>query len=405
VQDQEVAGARRPLRPYLTVVLLMPLLASTLGVDGGAVFQIIAVEELGLSARAVGIAFGLGVLSVPVQLYAARMPLTRAAGNLRAFTAFGASAALVLAVIVAAAPDPGAVAYVALALTVAAEVAVSVLYATSWQPLLSYGLAASDRQRVSSRGRAAGGALLAAALVAFGLLSTSGRVVFIGVVAGGAVVMLLAVGRFAAPPRPDAGRPSGPEQQGPNLPAGILPVYLALGLAGIATWPLFLIYTREVLWPAANLGLVGAMQLAGSLGAAFAWTPSTGAGVIRRARVAAAVLAVSSAATLAVDAPVERPVEAVPVLVLLVVAAAATSIVLLALMELAHGTVTEQTSVRTMTYFDVVASTSFQMGLVCAGFLVEASRDTQRLLDPYRLYLVLTSIVLLGSVLRIRPRR
>ena len=402
--DEGAAGARGRLRPYLAVALLLPLLASTLGIDGGAVFQIVAVEELGLSAGAVGIAFGLGVLSVPVQLAAARMPLWRARSNLRGFLAFGTAATLLLAVIVATTSVTSTLAPAALALTVVAEIALSVLYATAWQPLLAYGLTARDRQRVSSRGRATGATVLAVALVAFGLLPTAGRVVFIVLVAGCSLAMVLAVGRFAAPPRPV--RPRGPraaEGLELRLPTGVVPILLALGAAGFAGWPLFLIYSRQVLWPAANLGLVGAVQLAGSLGAAFAWTATTGSRLLRRARLAAGGVVVTSAALLLVRAPVDEPAEAAAVLLFLLVAAASWSTLLLALLELAHGRVTDDTSVRTLTIFDVVGSTSFQAGLLAAGFLVEAS-DHARRVDAYRLSLVLASLVLLALVLRIRTR-
>lgn len=396
-------GAGPSLRPYLSLVLAMPLVGSTLGIDGGAVFQIVAAEELGLSARAVGIAFGLGVLSVPLQLHAARMPLWRARDNLRIFLGFGAGGCLLLAAIVATATDGSLLAVTALGLTVCAEIALSVLYATSWQPLLSYGLPAPDRQQVNSRGRAAGGAVLAAALIPFGLLPTGGRVVFIGLVAGCAVLVLIAVRQIAVPERrlPNVTEAGPSQQPRPQLPGGVLPIYLALGLAGFATWPLFLIYCREVLWPAANLGLLGALQLAGSLGAAFTWRPSTSAIVVRRSHVAAVALALSSTSMLLVDAPVDTLVDAGVVLLLLGTAAVSGTIVLLALMELAHDKVSEETSVRTLTFYDVIASTSFQVGLVASGFLIDASVGASRL-DPYRMLLTVAAVGLLCLVLRLR---
>lgn len=396
-------GAGPSLRPYLSVVLAMPLLASTLGIDGGAVFQIVAVEELGLSARAVGIAFGLGVLSVPLQLYAARMPLWRARDNLRIFLAFGAVGCLLLAVIVATADDGSPLAATALGLTVCAEIALSVLYATSWQPLLSYGLPAPDRQHVNSCGRAAGGAVLAVALIPFGLLPTGGRVVSIGLVAGCAVLVLMAVGKLAAPERrlPPVTGGNPDHRRRPGLPGGVLPIYLALAVAGFATWPLFLIYTREVLWPAANLGLVGALQMAGSLGAAFTWRPSTRAIVVRRSYLAAVALALSSTSMLLVAAPVDTLFDAVVVLLLLGSSAVSGTIILLALMELAHDKVSEETSVRTLTFYDVIASTSFQIGLVASGFLIDASVGASRV-DPYRVLLSVAAVGLLCLVRRLR---
>ncbi len=69
---------------------------------------------------------------------------------------------------------------IALALTVAAEIALSVLYATSWQPLLAHGLPSDIRQRLNARGRAAGGVLLALTLIGFAAAGRSGRVALLG---------------------------------------------------------------------------------------------------------------------------------------------------------------------------------------------------------------------------------
>ena len=45
-------------------------------------------------------------------------------------------------------------------------------------------------------------------------------------------------------------------------------IFLVIALVGFGAWPLFLVYIHEVFWPSANLGVVGALQLAGSLIAA-----------------------------------------------------------------------------------------------------------------------------------------
>jgi hypothetical protein len=60
---------------FIAVALTMPALKSAVGIDGGAIFQILAAEDLGLDPRAIGIAFAMGVVSVPIQLLAARLPL------------------------------------------------------------------------------------------------------------------------------------------------------------------------------------------------------------------------------------------------------------------------------------------------------------------------------------------
>jgi hypothetical protein len=70
-------------RPFVAVAVAMPALKSATGIDGGAIFQILAAEDLGLDSRAIGIAFAMGVLSLPVQLIAARLPLSRARQHLQ----------------------------------------------------------------------------------------------------------------------------------------------------------------------------------------------------------------------------------------------------------------------------------------------------------------------------------
>lgn len=62
----------------MTAALSLPTVGSALGIDSGDLFQIVALENLGLDARTIGIGLGLGVLSVPVQLWAARLELVRA---------------------------------------------------------------------------------------------------------------------------------------------------------------------------------------------------------------------------------------------------------------------------------------------------------------------------------------
>ncbi len=73
-----------------------------------------------------GVAFGLGVLSVPVEIWAARLPLWRARRNLRTFLMAAAAQVWVLAVLVASGDGSG-VAGLALAVTVVAEISLSVL--------------------------------------------------------------------------------------------------------------------------------------------------------------------------------------------------------------------------------------------------------------------------------------
>src|SRR5215213_2800753 len=92
----------RATRQFLPIILLMPTLKSAIGIDGGAVFQLLAIEDLRLSPTQIGVAFGLGVLSLPVQVWAARIPLSRARRNLRIFLILSAAQAWLLAALVAA---------------------------------------------------------------------------------------------------------------------------------------------------------------------------------------------------------------------------------------------------------------------------------------------------------------
>ena len=132
------------IRRYLPATILGPLVGAALGVDGGPIFQILAIENLGLGATAIGIAFGLGVVSLPVQIYAARIPIERARRNLQIFFVFAALQAWLLAVLVSIGAT-GGFATVALGVTITAEISVSVLFATAWQPLLASGVDTKGR--------------------------------------------------------------------------------------------------------------------------------------------------------------------------------------------------------------------------------------------------------------------
>ena len=54
------------------------------------IFQILAVENLGLSPAAIGTAFGLGLISLPFQLLAGRIPLRLAKRNVQIFLVLAA---------------------------------------------------------------------------------------------------------------------------------------------------------------------------------------------------------------------------------------------------------------------------------------------------------------------------
>ena len=166
IQAPRTLRQRSSIRRYIPATILAPLVGASLGVDGGPIFQILAVENLGLSAAAIGIAFGFGVVSVPIQLYASRLPIERARRNVQIFLAIAALQAWVLALLVGLGAT-GGFATVALGVTITAEISVSVLYATAWQPLLASGVGARGRQQLNSTWPAIARGVLAGALVLF----------------------------------------------------------------------------------------------------------------------------------------------------------------------------------------------------------------------------------------------
>lgn len=378
------------------------MVCSALGVDGGAIFQIFATEDLHLGATAIGIAFGLGALSVPVQLWAARMPLWRARRNLQVFLLVAAAQAWILAVLVATG-STGGPAVVALAVTVMAEISVSVLFATAWQPLLSQVLSSVERQQINSRGRAAGGALLAVSVLVFAALNQTMRAAFLLALGATAVWSAARLSRIDVPGRPPA-PPRAPAVEevlhGQPVPAGMRLIYLVFALVGLGAWPLLLVYVDKVLWPGANLGVVGAVQLVGVLASSLAWRP-TADRVVARARLGGVALLASAMVLAALRAPVDRGAEVAALLAAVVVAAAATSTVRLALLELAHRAIDESSTVRAFTILDVVASTSLQLGLLAGGLLVAWSASIDWAVDPYRIYVVVCAVATLAAISRI----
>lgn len=400
--DPSPTNGRRSIRPYVPVTLLTPVLGSVLGLDGGAIFQIFATENLGLSSASLGIAFGLGVVSVPVQVWAARMPLWRARRNLQICLAVGALQAGVLALLMVTGTT-GRVAMVALAVTVTAEISISVLFATAWQPLLSYALPSVDRQQINSRVRAVGGGLLAASLLVFAALSQTWRAVFVVVVGLFALWSAVGLRRLPAPEPPaPGGTAAGPAPPRPPSAGGLRLVYIALALVNAGSLPLLLVYVHSVIWPAANLGLVGAVQLAGTLAAWLSWRP-TAAGVVRRARAAALALTVSGVFLAALNAPVTHRSAQLALLAAVAVAAGAATTIRLALLELAHRFIDDASSVRAFTVLDVVASTSLQLGLLVAGLLVAVSSSAQDwLVDPYRAFVLVFAVATVAVTSRLR---
>lgn len=390
------------MRRFIPVTILMPLFGASLGIDGGPIFQILAVENLGLGATAIGVAFGLGVVSLPIQLYATRIPLRLAKRNVQLFLLITGAQAWLLAALVAA-EATGGLAAVALAVTVTAEIAVSVLFATAWQPLLSATTDSTGRQRLNSTWPAVARGLLAGLLVVFAALGDQSRAVFL--VAVGVLAVASAIGLNHIPqPRDakevavgnDAHDVSTSSKLSPQMRL-ILFVFAAINIGAI---PLWLIYLNNVLWPTGNLGLVAGVQTAASMLALLAWRP-TDVDVSRRALLAAVAALVTTGAIPLVPSPVSTTAAQATILAITAILAITNTIVRVAMLETAHRAVTSSNSVRAFTVLDVVASTSLQLGLLLAGLLITASKATTTWpLDPYQLFIIITAVVAALTVYR-----
>ncbi len=381
------SGSRR----LIPVTLFLPLFGASLGVDGGPIFQIFAIENLELSPTVIGIAFGFGVVSVPIQLYASRIPLHRARRNAQLFLLIAAVQAWVLALLVGFGVT-GPLASTALAITVTAEIALSVLFATAWQPLLSYSLDTAARQRLNATWPAMARGLLAALLVLFAALGGEGRAVFLAVVGLVALGCALGLGGVADPPREaESATAARAAKGGARLSSATRSVLVVLAAVNVGALPLWLVYLDTVLWPSANLGLIAGIQTAASMVALLALRP-TDDDVSGRALVAAAALLAAVLTISFVGDTVDGQVSQVLVFAATAVIGAAGSTVRVAMLETAHRSVNTENSVRAFTVLDVVASTSLQLGLLVSGFLIAASAGNTWLIDPYM------GFVLIGSV-------
>jgi hypothetical protein len=395
-------GASRSVWPFVSIRMLTPLLWAVLGIDGGPIFQILAVENLGLSAAAIGIAFGFGVVSLPFQVLAARMPFMWARRNVQWFFMIAALQACLLAVlVVSGAAGPPAV--VALVVTVTAEVTVSVLFVTAWQPLLSARVSAVDRQQLNARWTGIGRGILAGALVLFAALGAMFRAAFlvvVGVLALGAAVSLT---QIESPKQPLTAPADHPEQAGRHpLGPTLRRIFLVQGVMNVSALPLWLVYLDQVLWPTVNLGVIAACQTVTSVLVLLAWRP-TSRDVGQRAWLAS-IVAVGAAVLIAVvRPPVDDSISQAVTVVGTVVLGGSTTLGSIALLELAHQTVTPHNTVRAFTLLDVVASTMLQVGLLFGGVLITVSATTAGwILDPYQLYVLLCAIGTLVAMWRLR---
>jgi hypothetical protein len=397
------ARPRTAWRPLVPVTVLKPVLCATVGIDGGLVFQILALENLGISATALGVAFGLGVVSLPLQIAAARISLTRARRNLQWFLIVTAVQAWILAALVAA-DATGDVATIALVVTVTAELSVSILYATAWQPLLSFAVDAANRQRLNSTWQAIARGVLAGSLIAIGALGDGFRVLFLIVAGLASVASAVGLRRVPAPPVVDDAPTDERDAILDDRPRPHVLLFVILGLVSFGEMPLWLVYLDTVQWRDVSLGLVAAVQIAAVMVAMFAWRP-TARDVTGRALAAAVVNLAGIGLIVVIPGP--DPARAGQALLLVATALTAIGVTTtnIALLELLHRSVDSSTAVRTFTIVDVVGSTSLQAGLAAAGFLITASASRGSWpVDPYEILIAGAALTTLVASLQLRRR-
>ncbi len=381
--------------------ILAPLAATSVGIDAGPIFQIFTVDDLLLDPRTIGVALGLGTLSVPLQVWAARIPLYRAPHNLRLFVlSLGVMTLFTAALLRFASPASG-VAHGVLVVAVLAEIALSVLYATSWQPVVAYSLSRSQRQFLNGQGRAVKGIVLLLAVLVFGQLGRDGRAVFIAVLGVSGIAMAWSLRSLPSPPTSSARSDTTTiDSNAAASTRDFTRIFLTISATGFAGWPLLVTYVGLVLWPTANLGVVGACLALGSIVGSLAWR-DPGDRIVELLRVTAAAVLLCSIAIAAFDGPITTT-AGVFLLAIITVGSAARSTLATALMELTHRRVDETNSVRVMTMLDVIGSTSHQVGFFVVGFLIADAVDTSLRPDHFQLAIVLAASALMVTTLLLR---
>lgn len=384
---------------FVPVALSKPTLAAALGIDGGAVFQILAVEDLGLPPSAIGIAFGLGLLSLPLQLWAARMPLRFARRNVQIFLVFGALQSVLLAWLVAVGATGGLVA-TALVVTVTAEIAISVLFVTAWQPLLATRTRSHDRQRINAGWAALGKGLLAGFLIVFSATGAVGRSVLLLALALVAVGVAVNFGRVTVTDLDMSELPESPASpRPPRLPPAMWWILGSFTTLNLGALPLWLVYLSEVMWPTVNLGAIGAIQTVAVVAALLSWRPTKG-DLGRRAMVGVLLVMVASIALVGVGQVAESAAEQISVVLVTVAMTFGMMYASLALLEMAHRLVERQPGVvRMFTLIDVVDSSTLQLGLFVGGLLVTLSVQTSTW-APYVAFVIGMSVLASAAVWR-----
>lgn len=393
------ASPSEPLSRFVPVALTKPMLAAALGIDGGAIFQILAIENLGLSAAAIGTAFGLGLISLPLQLWARRVPLRLARRNLQIFLLLAAMQGALLAWLLAVGAT-GGLAATALVVTVTAEISVSVLFATAWQPLLATRVNSRDRQQINAGWTAVGRGLLAGLLVVFSAADAVGRSVLLVVLSLVAIAVAANLGRITVSEvNPPASPISHSNARSRNLTPAMRWILNSLVAINLGALPLWLVYLSQVMWPAGDLGAIGAIQAVAVVAALLAWR-STEGDVERRAMVGVLLVLAGSLALLGVGRSAEGSGEHATVVAVTLVMTFGMMYASLALLEIAHRLVAGQDNVvRTFTLIDVIDSSSLQLGLVLGGLLVTLSVQATTW-APYVVFVVTMSVVATAAVVK-----
>lgn len=405
-------GSEKIKQRLFAVGIVGFLSALSIGVDGHPIFQILAVESLGLGPRAIGIALGLGTLSIPVQIWAARIPLSRARHNVRLFLWTMGMMTLGTAALVAVAEPGSWVAGLALVVAIAAEISVSVLMATAWQPLIAYSLSPVQRAFMLGPAAAIRGMVILGSTVLVGALDRTGRTVFLLVV--GVAVLVVAETLRQIPAPPDPGPASGSEQTRTTssstrqpLPTGIWSLYIMTAALALGRWPLLVTYAAITLWPTGNLGLLGAALSAGGIAASLLWR-DPGRHVLTAIRIGALLTAVCTIGLATMDGPITTTAGAGVLLVVTAIGSAARNVTGTASMELVHRRIDTTNSVQVMTMLDVIGSTTFQLNLFVAGFLIAATAATSPFevlgFDAFQLWILVMAAVELIAAARLRLR-
>ena len=417
-------GSEKIKHRLFAVGLVGFLSALSIGVDGHPIFQILAVESLGLGPRAIGIALGLGTLSIPVQIWAARIPLRHARRNVRLFLWSMGAMALSTAALLAFA-DPGSwVAGLALVIAVVAEISVSVLLATAWQPLISYSLSPVQRAFMLGPAAAIRGLVILGSTVLVGVLDDTGRAVFLVILGVAVIVVAETLRTLPAPPDQAGTDPEAPSDlvtaaRSPATPPGTLPekaplpdgvimLYIMTAALALGRWPLLVTYAAVTLWPTGNLGFLGAALAAGSIAASMLWR-DPGRHVLTAIRVGVVLTALCTMGLVSIDGPISSTAGAALLFALAATGSAARNVTGTASMELVHRRIDTTNSVRVMTMLDVIGSTTSQLNMFVAGFLIAATASAAPFtfagLDIFQLWILVMAVVevLTASRLRLRP--